>query len=61
MTKLFKSSCQAGFLQLQRINVCIINIDAASECTPLFSNLQTFIYNQMNIQIFTNALIGNFT
>lgn len=61
MTKLFKLSWQAGFLQLQRINVCIVNIDASSEYTPLFSNLQTSTYSYMNIQIFTNALIANFT
>lgn len=60
MTKIFKSSCQAGFLQLQRKNVCIINTHASSEYTPLFSNLQTFTYNHKNIEIF-NVLIVNFT
>lgn len=58
MTELFKSSCHAGFLLLQRTNVCMITMGVSSECTLLFSNLQTLIYNHMNIEIFTNALIA---
>lgn len=43
MTKLFRSSSQAGLLQLQRTNVCIININPSSEHTPLFKSANLYI------------------